>query len=196
MRRCAPPRGLTGLTRRDLTNEDVRAAKRGDADAVGRVYSALAPPVLGYLRAHGLNDAEAVMQDVFLALIPRIPAITGGAEGVRRLTFTIARARMIDATRARARRPDELSFEPDLDQRAVASAEDEAQDRLSLARIQAVLAVLPAEQREVLTLRVVADLSIEQVAEIVGRSPGAVKQLQRRALITLRLELGDRQAWL
>ena len=181
------------MARRVLTDEDVSAAKQGDADATGRVYSALAPPVLGYLRAHGVNDPEAVMQDVFVALIPRIPTITGGAEGVRRLAFTIARARMIDATRTRARRPSEFSYDPDLDQRTVASAEDDAAGRFSLGHLQATLARLPAEQREVLTLRVVADLSIEQVATIVGRSPGAVKQLQRRAIIALRQMLGDPQ---
>jgi RNA polymerase sigma-70 factor (ECF subfamily) len=184
------------VARRELNDEDVRAAKEGDPDAVGVVYSTLAGPILGYLRAHGVADAEAVMQDVFLALLPRIPTVTGGAEGVRRLAFTIARARMIDATRARARRPDEVGYDPALDVRTAASAEDEAHGSLSLARIQAVLTMLPAEQREVLTLRVVADLSIEQVAAIVGRSPGAVKQLQRRALLTLRKTLSDQSSWL
>lgn len=184
------------MARQELTDEDVRAAQAGDADAVGRIYSTLAAAILGYLRAHGVNDAEGVMQDVFIGLLPRIPTVTGGAEGVRRLAFTIARARMIDATRARARQPDVIGYEPERDARTISSAEDEAQRTLSLARIQAVLATLPAEQREVLTLRIVADLSIEHVATIVGRSPGAVKQLQRRALIALRRELGDRHSWL
>jgi RNA polymerase sigma factor (sigma-70 family) len=179
------------LARSVLTDEDVTAARKGDADATGRVYSAVAPQVLGYLRAHGVTDAEAVMQDVFVALIPRIPTITGGAEGVRRLAFTIARARMIDATRARARRPSEFSYDPQLDERTVESAEDVAHGRFTLGEIQAALERLPAEQREVVTLRVVADLSIEQVAMIIERSPGAVKQLQRRALITLRQVLSD-----
>lgn len=182
------------MARRELTDEDVKAAMSGDPDAVGSIYAALAPPVLGYLRAHGVDDAEAVMQDVFVGLIPRIATVTGGAEGLRRLTFTIARARMIDATRARARRPGEVSYDPDLDTRAVISAEDGAEARLSLSRIRAVLERLPAEQREVLTLRIVADLSIEQVAAIVGRSPGAVKQSQRRALIALRQALGEQRS--
>lgn len=181
------------MARRVLTDEDVSAAKRGDADATGRVYSALAPPVLGYLRAHGVYDPEAVMQDVFVALIPRIPTITGGAEGVRRLAFAIARARMIDATRTRARRPREFSYDPELDERTVAAAEEDAHRRFALGQLQATLARLPADQREVLTLRVVADLSIEQVAGIIGRSPGAVKQLQRRAVLSLRQLLGDPQ---
>jgi RNA polymerase sigma-70 factor (ECF subfamily) len=174
------------VTRQGLSDADIRAAKLGDADALGRVYTELAPRILGFLRAHRVSDPEAVTQDVFLALLQRMPAVVGGAEGVRRLAFTIARARMIDAARAAARSPKAALYDPDLDLRVVASAADDAEDALSLARVQAVLATLPAAQREVLTLRIVADLSIEQVAEIVGRSAGAVKQLQRRALLTLR----------
>ena len=182
------------MARTELTDADVIAAKAGDADATGRIYAALAPAVLGYLRAHGVADAEAVMQDVFVSLIPRVPAITGGVEGVRRLVFTIARARMVDAIRTRSRRPSELSYEPELDSRTVSSAEDVAQGGLSLAEVRDVLAALPAEQAEVLTLRVIADLSIEQVAAVMGRSPGAVKQLQRRALIGVRQRLAERDS--
>ncbi|MEO9139446.1 MAG: sigma factor-like helix-turn-helix DNA-binding protein [Jatrophihabitans sp.] len=62
--------------------------------------------------------------------------------------------------------------------------------------MRAVLAVLPDDQREVLTLRVVADLSIEQIADVMGRSQGAVKQLQRRGMIALRKALAERQVTL
>lgn len=182
------------MTRTELTDEDVDAAKAGDVDATGRIYTVLAPAVLGYLRAHGVGDAEAVMQDVFVALIPRLRSITGGAEGVRRLTFTIARARMVDATRSRARRPNEVAYEAGLDLRTVSSAEDVAHGSLSLAEIRSVLAALPPEQAEVLTLRVIADLSIEQVAAVIGRSTGAVKQLQRRAIIGVRQRLAERDS--
>jgi RNA polymerase sigma factor (sigma-70 family) len=182
------------VARIELTEADVTAARSGEPDATGRIYAALAPAVLGYLRAHGVPDAEAVMQDVFVALIPRLPSITGGVEGVRRLVFTIARARMVDATRSRARRPNEVTYEAELDLRAVSSAEDVAQGSLSLAEVRAVLAALPADQAEVLTLRVIADLSIEQVAAIMGRSAGAVKQLQRRALIGVRERLAERDS--
>ncbi len=49
-----------------------------------------------------------------------------------------------------------------------------------------LLDVLGEDQKEVLTLRIIADLTVEQVAEIMGKSAGAVKQLQRRALDRLR----------
>jgi RNA polymerase sigma-70 factor (ECF subfamily) len=75
---------------------------------------------------------------------------------------------------------------PETDLRVSESAEHVALDAMATASIVAVLDELPAAQREVVLLRVVADLSIEQVAEIVHKSPGAVKQLQRRGLLALR----------
>ena len=45
---------------------------------------------------------------------------------------------------------------------------------------------LSADQRAVLLLRVIGDLSLEQVAEALGKRTGAVKQLQRRGLIAVR----------
>ena len=179
------------MARVELTDAQVAAAAAGDTDALSTVYSALAPPLVGYLRAHAVDDPEGVTNDVFVKLLPQLAKITGGAEGVRRLAFTIARARMLDAARARARTGRPLPYDPVTDTRGVPSAEDDAQEAASLARVQSVLATLPADQREVLTLRVIADLSIEQVAEIMGRSSGAVKQLQRRGLVALRRALHE-----
>jgi RNA polymerase sigma-70 factor (ECF subfamily) len=50
----------------------------------------------------------------------------------------------------------------------------------------ALLHRLGDDQRQALTLRVVAELSLDETAEVMGRSIGAVKQLQRRALEALR----------
>ena len=89
-----------------------------------------------------------------------------------------------------------MPYQPEVDARTVGSAEDAAHAALSLARVQAVLEVLPDDQRDVLTLRVVADLSIEQVAAIMGRSVGAVKQLQRRGMVAIREALAERRVTL
>jgi RNA polymerase sigma-70 factor (ECF subfamily) len=179
------------VARMELTDAHVAAAASGDREALAVIYAALAPLVVGYLRAHAVQDPEGVANDVFAKLLPQVPRVTGGAEGLRRLTFAIARARMIDAARARARAGSPVRYEPAADSRRVPSAEDEAHQAASLEHVQAVLATLPADQREVLTLRVVADLSIEQVAELMGRSAGAIKQLQRRGLIALRRALEE-----
>lgn len=168
------------------SDDDVLAAAAGDPDGLRAIWEGLAPRVLGYLRAKGVADAEAVTSDVFLALLPKLPAVTGGADGVRRLAFSIAHARMVDEHRSRARTPTFVSYDPVEDRRTSNSAEDDAEQSLAADRVRAILARLPEDQREVVTLRVVADLSIEQVAEIIGRSPGAVKQLQRRGLLAVR----------
>ncbi len=184
------------MVRPELSEDLVAAAIRGERDARGDIYAALAPSVLGYLRARGVDDPEAVTQDVFVKLLPQLGRLTGGVEGLRKLTFTIARARVVDAARARARNAPPVAYDPATDARTVGSAEDEAHSALSVARVLAVLDVLPDDQREVLTLRVVADLSIEQVAEVMGRSSGAVKQLQRRGMVTVRRALHDRRVTL
>ena len=49
-----------------------------------------------------------------------------------------------------------------------------------------LLQALNPDQREVLSLRIVADLPIDQVARVMGKSEGSVKQLQRRALAKLK----------
>jgi RNA polymerase sigma factor (sigma-70 family) len=184
------------VVRAELTDALVADAATGDQVALGAIYSALAPPVLGYLRARAVEDPEGMTNDVFVKLLPQLPRITGGAEGVRKLAFTIARARVIDAVRSRARAAPQVPYDPRTDTRTVGSAEDAAHSALSLARVQAVLDVLPDDQREVLTLRVVADLTIEQVAEVMGRSTGAVKQLQRRGMIAVRRALAERRVTL
>ena len=66
------------------------------------------------------------------------------------------------------------------------SAEHQAELNESTRRVMRMLDQLPPDQREVLVLRIVADLTVEQVAGIMGRSSGAVKQLQRRGMVTLR----------
>jgi RNA polymerase sigma-70 factor, ECF subfamily len=175
----------------ELDDETVAAACSGDPDALRRVYEALAPRVLGYLRSRGVSDPEATTSDVFLAVLPRLADLRGGAAGLRTLVFSVAHARMVDDHRAQARRPQTVDYEPAEDDRPVPSAEDAALAGMALERVRAVLDLLPKDQGEVLRLRIVADLSIEQTAAVMGRSEGAVKQLQRRALAALRTALSE-----
>jgi len=72
------------------------------------------------------------------------------------------------------------------DPRVAPSAEERALGSAGNSPVVAMLDTLPAEQREVLLLRIVADLTIESVATIMNKTAGAVKQLQRRALLALK----------
>lgn len=155
------------------------------AELFGAAYRSFAGPVQGYLRARGVDDPEAVTQDVFLAFYPKIGALTGGLQGAKSLLFSIAHARMVDYYRRLERRPQLNPYDPEQDARTTPSAEHAVELQGSAA---AMLDGLSEEHQEVLALRVVADLSIEQVADIMGKSTGAVKQLQRRALHNLKAQ--------
>jgi RNA polymerase sigma factor (sigma-70 family) len=169
-----------------ITDGVVRAAQDGEAAAFRVIYEELAPVVLGYLTAKGVADPEAVTGDVFLAALPRLRELSGGAAGLRTFVMSVAHARMVDDARRRRRQPVWCQYDVGSDLRAAASAEHEAMELLGMARVVELLRDLPADQREVLVLRVVADLSVQEVATVIGRSPGAVKQLQHRAVRKLR----------
>lgn len=154
-------------------------------------YQRLSPGVLGYLRSHGVDDPEAATHDVFLALYKTIDRITGGDDEVRTMTFSIAHARVVDQYRARATRPADVPFDAESDPRHAPSAEESAAAHLDERGIGPLVERLVDDQREALLLRIVAGLSLEETAQIMGKSIGAVKQLQRRALGSLRVSLGE-----
>jgi RNA polymerase sigma factor (sigma-70 family) len=170
-----------------LSDDELSAALAGDPSGFSAVYTVISPAVLGYFRAKGVDDAEALTQDVFVDVLPKLANITGGHQGLRTFIFSVAHARLVDHHRRAERTPHLAEYDPLHDVRCSASAEDEALG--SLGGLSGTLSRLNEEHREVLVLRIVADLSIDQVAGIMGKSPGAIKQLQRRGLSALR-EIG------
>lgn len=160
------------------------------AEAFSMLYRLLSRPVHGYLQARGVEDPEAVTQDVFVALYPRMAALHGGFEGAKTLIFSIAHARAVDHHRRREKVPVSASYDPEADRRTTASAYDASFPGDGLLEL---LQALPEDYREVLRLRVIADLSIEQTASIMSRTTGAVKQLQRRAIAGLKEQLLNRE---
>lgn len=159
---------------------------RADEGAFCAVYRELAPAVLGYLRARDVEDPEAMTQDVFLALYPQLRAVQGGARGIKSLVFSIAHARHVDEHRRRVKAPATVGYIPEADPRCCESAEEVLLTAESTEDVKTLLGTLQHDQQEVLALRIVADLSLEATSEIMGKSPGAIKQLQRRALCRLR----------
>src|SRR3954453_21174614 len=167
------------------------SAAWGEPRALRRLYDELAPPVLGYLRARGAAEPEDLTSEVFLAVFTRLATVTGGAAGLRTLLFSVAHARLVDDARSRARRAETLPYEVVTDARTTASAEEEALAARSAAAVRELIGRLPDDQRDVLLMRLVADLTVDQVAEVMGRTSGAVKQLQRRGLLALKEQLSS-----
>jgi RNA polymerase sigma factor (sigma-70 family) len=167
----------------------LEAARQGSEAAWQELYGGLAPGVLGYLRANNAPDPEDVLGEVFLQVARDISTFDGEERGFRSWVFTIAHHRLIDARRHSARRPVDLSPDPPEPSGRADDAAEEALARIGVEEVQRVLGALSDEQRAVLLLRVLADMSIEDVAKALGKRPGAIKALQRRGLAAVEREL-------
>ena len=169
----------------------LRAAKTGACWAFTRIYEWLAPAVAGYLQAQGAEETEDLTSEVFLRVFSGCRSFSGSEAQFRAWVFTIAHSRLVDARRAKNRAPEVGVLEDYRDGQGptAAGAEEEALDRLAVEEVHRLLDGLTSDQRDVLALRLVTQMSVEEVATVLAKPPGAVKALQRRALATLRRRL-------
>lgn len=167
-------------------DEVLAAAQTGEAWAFRVLWESLSPAVAGYLRAKGATDPDDLTSEVFLAAFTQLASFSGDEAALRGYVFTIARRRLVDDLRRRSRRGPQVEWTEETDQRRTGSAEDAALDSLGSTRTRELLDSLAPDQRDVLVLRIFGDLTVEQVAEALGKRPGAVKALQRRGLEALR----------
>jgi RNA polymerase sigma factor (sigma-70 family) len=176
-----------------MTGDDldlwVDTARVGGAEAFALLWQALSPGVLGYVRGRGVPDADDVTSEVFLAAFQRIPTFEGDGSAFRSWLFTIAHHKAVDAVRRGPVLREHL-MEDVLDERTTASAEHDALSRLGDEAVRDLLDLLTDDQRDVVLLRVVGELSLEETAVVVGKPVGSVKQLQRRGLARLRRSIG------
>lgn len=171
------------------------AARVGAEWAFDRLYRELAPGVVGYLRLQGAEDPEDLSSEVFLGAFRGLERFVGDEEAFRSWIFSIAHARLIDDRRRSARRIRTATSEGmDWAHPGGTGVEDQAMGHLGEEEIRALCARLAPDQADVLLLRLVGDLSLEQVATALNKSTGAVKSLQRRGVDALRRELAKQNA--
>jgi RNA polymerase sigma-70 factor (ECF subfamily) len=175
--------------------DDVMAAAQAGADwAVAVLYRSLQPRLLRFLRAQTqTHDAEDIAAQTWLEIARALPRFAGDEDGFGAFVFTVARRRLADHRRAVRRRPLDLVGDDALLTLAKeGDTEDDALAHLGGEEAARRLAeLLPPDQADVVLLRVVAGLSVDQVAELLGRRPGTVRVLQHRALRRLARQLGD-----
>jgi RNA polymerase sigma-70 factor (ECF subfamily) len=160
------------------------AAKSGRPSAWDQLYRWLAPAVGGYVRLRGARDVDDLTSEVFLAVFRNIATFDGTEANFRSWVFVIAHRRLQDERRRRVRRPDaDERPPPDV---AGGNVEDDALVSISTERVKQVCTRLAPDQADVLLLRILGDLTVDQVADVLDKTPGAVKALQRRGFEAVR----------
>jgi RNA polymerase sigma-70 factor (ECF subfamily) len=166
----------------------LEAARRGEGWAFTRLFEVVAQPLVGYFRAHHAWDPDGLANEVLVRAFTQIERFSGDEKGFRSWVFAIAHCRLIDSKRAAARRP-VCGGEVDAETLVGGDVEQDAAIVLGSSWVDEILAELAPDQREVLVLRFVSDLSLDETARVLEKSTGAVKALQHRALRAIRRRL-------
>lgn len=167
------------------------AATEGADWAWAELYRDLAPSLLSFLRSQRCPDAEDSLGETFVHLVRGLANFSGDEAAFRAWAFTIARSRVVDAWRSARRRPSVPMADPASVADPTRVVDPADAQLLQRTAVEEVLDTLTADQRMVIVLRVVQQFSVQETAGIIGRSEGAVKLLQHRALTSLRRTLGD-----
>lgn len=160
----------------------LEAVRLGEPWAFDRIFRTLAPVVTAYLGAQGSVEPDDLTSEVFLGVLRNIGSFRGDEAGFRSWVFTIAHRRLTDERRRISRRPtiEPLTAAPD--RPAPDDVEDTVVRSLGTERVRAMCELLGPDQRNVLLLRLIAGLTVDEVAAVLDKTSGAVKALQRRGL--------------
>ena len=183
---------MTGMSLGKSFESVLDAAKLGADWAWAVLYGEIAGPVMGFFRSRGLADPEEAAGDVFFELARGMADFEGTEESFRTFVFAIAYGRLLVENRFSTRRSRTLladrvldRLQADVDVIGVVSAPEIPRE------VVRAFSMLTPEQRDVLSLRIVAGLSVEQVGEVLNRGVKKVKSLQRHGMARVRAQISQ-----
>ena len=168
----------------------VERAQRGDRDALEELYLIYFDRIYSYVHMSVGNrhDAEDLTTQTFLKMLESIGKFRFQSAPFSAWLFRIAHNLAMDHFRAARRwQPEEEVPEPQGSEEA--SAEDEALQAIGRGSMLELIEGLSHEQQQVLTLKFVFNFGNAEAATILGKTEGAVKSLQHRALASLQKQL-------
>ncbi len=165
----------------------VDLARQGDSDAFGRLYDHYNGPVFRfvYYRVSSQALAEDLASETFFRALRSITSFQWQGKDFGAWLMTIARNIVVDHYKSARSRLESPTSELADRQETAANPEEHVVESLTHDLLRSKLAELPAEQQECLVLRFLNSMSIAETAKVLGRSEGAVKQLQLRAVRNL-----------
>ncbi len=189
-------RGERGTARdsEERIRELVARGQKGDRDALEELYLLHFDRIYSYLHVSVGNrhDAEDLTTQTFLKMLEKIGGFTWRSAPFSAWLFRIAHNLAMDHFRSRRRcQPEEKVPEPHGEEEP--SAELAAMHTIGRASMLELIENLSLEQQQVLTLKFVFNVPNGEVAAILGKSEGAIKSLQHRALASLEKRIPHRE---
>lgn len=169
--------------------ELIQRAKAYDPDALSTLYERYYQGIYRYVyyRVGSAALAEDLTADVFVKMLNGIPSYSMQGVPFSAWLYRIARNRLIDHMRRQPEKADLSLEEARVD--SIASGETALEQALQRDELLKAVQVLTAEQQQVIILKFIEDMDNATIAAVLGKTEGAVKSLQHRALDTLRLHI-------
>jgi RNA polymerase sigma-70 factor (ECF subfamily) len=172
-----------------ILNKDGTAVTKPEKAMIGTLYEEYYERIVRYIfvRINDQSEAENLGGDVFLKALQSLDSYRGRSEQMRGWLFKIAHNLVVDYFRKMSKRK-AVSLN-DVEVRDRVSTEEAVEARLEVQRLSEALKQLTPAQREVIGLRFFAGLSSAEVGKVMGKSSGAVREMQRAAVETLRKQM-------
>ena len=159
------------------------AARAGEEWALAALWRAHQRALLAWLATMVGDAADDVASETWIDVARGLRGFSGDEIAFRSWLFTIARRRAVDHLRHQDRRRESAVADERLGDRAAPTdVAEQAESSLALGHALAVVDQLSPDQREVILLCVLGGLRPAQAAPVLGKSEGAVRVLQHRAL--------------
>ena len=164
----------------------LEGARKGDREDLATLWRYYNPAIVRYLSIFVGSDCDDVASETWIAIARSLPSFAGDEESFRRFSIVVAKRKAIDYSRGaivRERRKDRFSVAYAREEEITVQegGTDNSSELLNLLKVH-----LPPEVAEVIFLRYVLEFAVSEVAEIVSRSPEAVRTASHRGLSRLR----------
>ena len=185
-----PPHGWRSKVDSKQEQQLIRAAQRGDEKAFGELYNAYVHDIYRYMLYRVGNDqiAQDLTAEVFLRAIEGLVRYQDREVPWLAWLYRIAHARVVDHYRRTSRTGEPEDFDAverpldhDLDSDLVMTFQQQ--------KLREAMLKLSGDQQQVIILRFIEGYNVQQTANVLGKSIGAVKMIQRRALQAMNVEL-------
>jgi len=173
----------------DGEKDIIERAIKGEAEAFGLLYDKYQPQIYRfiYLKVGQREEAEDLTHQVFLKSWQSIAEYRFQGFPFSSWLYSIARHQIIDYYRTRK---SEIALESVTEFKVENPAPKIIDNNLDIERVKRALQQLKTEQQDVIILRFIEDLSLQEVASILNKTEGAIKLLQHRAIKKLRRIMG------